>query len=68
MIDVFNEIDGMGTVFLRRLVVSDCTIGVEKYQGMQLCSVGQLHADTIGRPGLLNLWILGNKKQFGCFG
>jgi len=29
---------------------------------LEMSSVGQLQAETIGRPGLLDLWILGKKQ------
>ena len=28
---------------------------------MEICSVGQEQAETMGRPGVLGLWILGRR-------
>ena len=40
----------------------DLTIGaIILSKQLEISSVGQLQAETIGRPGLLGLWILGKK-------
>ena len=40
----------------------DLTIGaIFLAKQLEMSSVGQLQAETIGQPGLLGLWILGKK-------